>query len=113
MPSAADRFRRELEAAEGSPDEAVVVHVPERHRYELRLGGRLVGLVPYRRSNGVIALTHTEVEGSCRGRGFGGVLARAALEDARREGLEVAPLCPFIARYIEQHPEFADLVASS
>jgi len=28
------------------------------------------------------------------------------------EGLEVAPLCPFIAHYIRRHPEYAELVAS-
>jgi uncharacterized protein len=112
VPNAPDRFRSELEAVEGSPDEAEVVHVPDKHRYELRLGGRLVGLAEYHRSDGVIVLTHTEVDESCRGRGFGSVLARAALEDARSEGLEVAPLCPFIERYIEQHPEYGELVAS-
>ena len=35
----------------------------------------------------------------------------AALEDARRKGLVVAPLCPFTAQYIKQHAEYADLVA--
>jgi uncharacterized protein len=112
VPNAPDRFRSELEAAEGSPDEAEVVHVPERDRYELRLGGRLVGLAAYNRSDGVIALTQTEVEESCRGRGFGGLLAAAALEDVRRQGLQVTPLCPFIARYIRQHPELEELVAA-
>ena len=45
-------------------------------------------------------------------RGFGSRLAAAALEDARRQGLEVVPLCPFVAHYIESRPEFDDLVAS-
>ena len=32
----------------------------------------------------------------------------------RQQGLEVVvPLCPFIAHYIEQNPEYAELVASS
>ena len=48
---------------------------------------------------------------SCEGRGCGSRLAAAALEDARREGLDVVPLCPFIARYIERHPEYEQLVA--
>jgi predicted GNAT family acetyltransferase/glutaredoxin len=102
----------ELEAAAGSPAEAEVVDVPERSRYELRLGGRLIGLAAYRRRNGRIAFTHTEVDESCEGRGFGTRLAAAALEDAARQGLEVVPLCPFIAHYIEGHPEYEELVAS-
>jgi uncharacterized protein len=103
----------ELEAVEGagSPDDAVVVHVPEASRYELRLDGRLIGLLAYRRHDGRIALTHTEVAEACEGRGFGSRLAEAALDDARREGLEVVPLCPFIDHYIDRHPDYEPLLA--
>ena len=104
----------ELEAATtgGSPAEADVVDVLEANRYELRLGGRLIGLAAYRRRDGRIAFTHTEVDESCEGRGFGSRLAAAALDDARRAELEVVPLCPFIAHYIDQHPEYEDLVTA-
>jgi predicted GNAT family acetyltransferase/glutaredoxin len=102
----------ELEAVTGSPAEAEVVDAPHASRYELRLGGRLIGLAAYRRRDGRISFTHTEVNESWEGRGLGSLLAAAALEDARRQGLEVVPLCPFIARYIEEHPEYEDLVAS-
>ncbi len=106
------RGSAELEAVAGSVAEAEVVDVPQASRYELRLGGRLIGLAAYRRRNGRIAFTHTEVDESCEGRGFGSRLAAAALEDARRQGLEVVPLCPFIAHYIERRPEYEKLVAS-
>ena len=106
------RGNDELEAADGSVAEAEVVDVPEASRYELRLGGRLIGLAAYRRRDGRIAFTHTEVDESCEGRGFGSRLAAAALENAAREGLEVVPLCPFIAHYIGRHPEYESLVAS-
>ena len=86
--------------------------MPEASRYELRLDGRLIGIAAYRRQDGRIAFTHTEVDESCSDRGYGSRLAAAALEDARRHGLEVVPLCPFIARYIEQHPEYRQLVAA-
>ena len=101
----------ELEAADGSVAEAEVVDVPEASRYELRLGGRLIGLAVYRRRDGRIAFTHTEVDESCEGRGFGSRLAEVALADAAKENLEVVPLCPFIAYYIEKHPEYEELVA--
>ena len=101
----------ELEDAVGSAGEPVVEHVPESSRYELRLDGRLIGLLAYRRRDARIALTHTEVMAACEGRGFGSRLAAAALEDARQEGLEVAPLCPFIQHYIQRHREYEPLVA--
>jgi hypothetical protein len=105
------RGRDELEAAEGSVAEAVVADAPQASRYELRLDGHLIGLASYRRRNGLIAFTHTEVEEALEGRGFGSRLAHEALEDARRQGLEVVPVCPFIAHYIERHPEYEQLVA--
>jgi predicted GNAT family acetyltransferase/glutaredoxin len=103
----------ELEAAEreARPDDAVVTHAADANRYELRLDGSLIGLLSYRRRDDRIVFTHTEVSESCEGRGFGSKLAEAALQDARRQALAVVPLCPFIAWYIERHPEHAPLVA--
>jgi hypothetical protein len=100
----------ELVASAGSPEDAEVVDNPEESRFELRLGGDLIGLTLYRRSNGRIALTHTEIEESHEGQGFGSVLAAGALDEAARQGLEVVPLCPFIAAYVERHPEYERLV---
>jgi predicted GNAT family acetyltransferase/glutaredoxin len=101
----------ELEAGRGSVDDAVVVDVPEQNRYELRLHGRLIGLAAYRRRNGRLVFTHTEVDEECSGRGFGTRLVLAALDDARRRGAVVVPLCPFVADLIGRHPEYQDLAA--
>jgi predicted GNAT family acetyltransferase len=53
---------------------------------------------------------HTEVEPEYAGQGLGDELAREALDDVRRRGLILVPLCPFIAAYIRRHPEYLDLV---
>jgi predicted GNAT family acetyltransferase len=94
-----------------APEDAVVVNVAGASRYELVLDGRRIGLLAYHRRKDRIALTHTEVTPACEGRGFGSRLAAAALDDAREQGLAVVPLCPFIAGYIDRHPEYRDLVA--
>jgi uncharacterized protein len=105
-------FRAETpERISSSPEDAVVVDVPEESRYELRLGDRRVGFANYRLRDDRIVLTHTEIDEECEGRGFGSRLVAGALEDVRRKGLQVTPLCPFVARYIELHPELGDLVA--
>jgi predicted GNAT family acetyltransferase/glutaredoxin len=104
------RATDELEAAAGTPDDAEVVHNPDASRFELRLGGRLIGIAAYRRRNGRLALTHTEIQEEREGQGFGSALAAGVLEEAARQGLEVTPLCPFIAAYIEKHPEYEHLV---
>jgi predicted GNAT family acetyltransferase/glutaredoxin len=102
----------ELEAAqEEQAAEPEVTDVPDRSRYELRLGGKLIGLAAYRRRPGGIVFTHTEVDESCEGRGYGTLVIRTALDAARAEGLQVVPLCPFVARVIERHPEYEDLLS--
>lgn len=89
-----------------SPEDAEVVDVPEESRYELRLDGRKIGEAAYhrRQNSNRISFTHTEVDPSCEGRGFGTRLAAAAIEDARRQGLEIVPLCPFIAHHVHRAP---------
>ena len=102
----------ELEPRATPAGDATVVNVPEAHRYELELDDERIGELAYRQRKGRIAFTHTNVNPAYEGRGFGSRLAEAALADARRQGLAVVPLCPFIAWYIEQHPEHEDLVAA-
>lgn len=102
----------ELESSNGTPADAEVVDVPEASRFELRLSGRLIGLAAYRLRGDRIVFTHTEVDEAHEGEGFGSMLAEGALADARRRGLEVVPLCPFIAHYIGRHPEHRPLVAA-
>jgi uncharacterized protein len=96
---------------QASADEPAEVNVPQADRYELLLGGRRIGLLAYRQRQNRIAFTHTEVSPTCQGLGFGSRLAAAALDDVQRQGLMVVPLCPFIAAYIQGHPEYRDLVA--
>jgi uncharacterized protein len=101
----------ELVAAPETPTEPTVVDVPDQNRYELRIDGKLTGLAAYRRRDGQLVVTHTEVDPSSSGRGLGTRLVRDVLDDARRQGLAVVPLCPFVDHVIEQHPEYMDLVA--
>ena len=84
---------------------------PEASRYELDDGDTLIGVAAYHLRDGAIVFTHTEVSDDYEGQGAGSQLAREALDDVRRRGLGVVALCPFIAGWIERHPDYADLVA--
>jgi len=90
-----------------------VVDNPDRNRFEAYIGNELAGYVTYRVRPGVVVLVHTEVGSEFKGHGVGGHLAAATLEQIRAQGLKVEPLCPFIAHYLEQHPELTDLVAEA
>ena len=91
--------------------ETSVVDVPDRGRFEVRLGDRVVGLASYHVENGTMALPHTEVDPSVGGRGIGSTLVAGVLAAARERGLTVLPYCSFVRHYIQQHPEELDLVA--
>jgi predicted GNAT family acetyltransferase len=81
-----------------------------RSRWEARVDGDLAGAAAYELADGVVTFTHTVVADAFEGQGVGSALARTALDDARARGLAVVPRCPFIAGWIEHHPDYADLV---
>lgn len=81
---------------------------PDRHRFELELGGG-VAFSEYRRSGHVLMIMHTEVPRELQGRGIGSKLVRGVLAQARAQGLTVKPLCSFVRAYMDRHPEYADL----
>lgn len=85
-----------------------VVDNAELSRYELEIEGDFV-VVAYRLEGGILDLTHAGTPPALRGRGLAGIVTRFALEDARARGLRVKPTCPYVAWFIDQNPEFADL----
>ena len=87
-----------------------VVDVPERGRFEIRYGDRVVGLASYHVDGDVMTLPHTEVDPAMGGRGMGTALVAGVLSAARERGLHVLPYCSFVRHYIQQHPECLDLV---
>lgn len=80
------------------------------HRFELVVEGT-TAFIDYRRETGRIVLVHTEVPDSLAGKGVGSRLVKGALDMIRTEGIKLVPKCPFVAAYIEKHPEYRDLVA--
>ena len=90
-----------------------LVNDAEHHRYELRVNGEVAGFVEYRfAAEDRIVFTHTEVDERFEGHGLGSKLARGVLDEARARGWQVVPRCPFIAEYIQRHPDYADLTRS-
>ncbi|GIF12233.1 GNAT family N-acetyltransferase [Actinoplanes teichomyceticus] len=89
-----------------------VTDVPEKGRFEARdEAGALAGVLTYQITGPIVVYTHTEVEPAFEGQGAGSALVRAAMEDARARSRTVVPMCPFVAGWLDQHPEFESLVA--
>lgn len=86
---------------------------PEQNRYEATdESGVVAGFAEYERREGLLIFTHTKVDDAFEGRGVGSALAAGALDGARTTGLQVRPACEFIADYIDNHPEYQDLLTS-
>lgn len=65
----------------------------------------------YSRGDGTITFTHTVVPPAVEGHGIGGCLIAGALARVRADGLRVVARCPFVAAYVDGHPEWRDLLA--
>jgi len=79
-------------------------------RYELLDGDAVVGFIRYRREPGAVALVHTDVDPDLEGTGAASELVEQALDDVRRHGLNVIPICPYVRSWIDRHPAYTDLV---
>ena len=87
-----------------------VIDVPDRSRFESRVGGEVAGFSEYRRRAGLIAFIHTLIDPRFEGQGLASQLVRTALTEARADGLSILPFCPFVRGYIANHTEYVDLV---
>jgi predicted GNAT family acetyltransferase len=86
-----------------------VEHDAERKRYVIEVDGKPVGFTAYELGE-EIAFTETEIDPRFEGRGLGSRLVGEALDDVRRRGRTVLPVCPFVRSFIASHREYADLV---
>jgi uncharacterized protein len=90
-------------------NDTFVTHNEAEHRFEHGEGANLAQLQYVRRGD-MLIFTHTEVPDEAEGQGIGTALAHAALEHASSAGMKVVPRCPFVARYMERHPEYEHLL---
>lgn len=88
-----------------------VQHESGRRRFEIHIADATAHL-EYEERGPILVLTHTFVPPSLRGRGLAGQLTKTALDFARQAGKTVDPQCSYVASYLDQHPEYADLRVS-
>ena len=90
-------------------DEVDVRNNQDARRFETKVGDYFA-LIDYIPAGSNIVFTHTEVPKVFEGQGVASKMAKTALEYAKENGLQVIPLCPFVAAYIRKHPEYQPLV---
>jgi predicted GNAT family acetyltransferase len=85
---------------------------PARSRYELHDDGHLLGFTEYHeRPDGVLVFPHTVITSPKRGAGYGSTLVQGALDDVRAKGRSIVAECPFVQKFLAEHPEYQDLSA--
>jgi uncharacterized protein len=89
----------------GAP--TTVAHEPGR--FTIAVEGRTVGLADYVDRGGRRIFPHTEVDPTYRGRGLATILVAEALRATTAEGLRIVPSCSMVARFVEEHAEYADV----
>jgi predicted GNAT family acetyltransferase len=88
-----------------------VRHDTAAKRLVLDIDGELA-VLEYRELNATTLDYHrTYVPPALRGRGMASIVTEHALRYARDHGYRVVPSCPFVARFIERHPDYQPLRA--
>jgi uncharacterized protein len=89
-----------------------VIQNQELDRFELVLDGELAGYSAYQIAGNELIFTHTEILQQEREHGLGGRLVREALDQVRdHTDYRVVAHCPFVAKWIAEHPDYGDLLS--
>ena len=84
----------------------------DRGRYELFVDGEMVGIADYFVTGDSVVFPHTVINPERRGQGLAAQLVQAALDDVRDAGRSVVPQCWYVGQFIDEHPEYRDLLAA-
>jgi predicted GNAT family acetyltransferase len=84
----------------------------ERSRYEIYVDGEMVGIADYFVTGDSVVFPHTVINPERRGQGLAAQLVQAALDDVRDAGRSVVPQCWYVGQFIDEHPEYRDLLAA-
>lgn len=79
-------------------------------RFEIHLDDGTVAFADYRLLHGKVMFPHTVVPSHHEGQGLGSAIAKASIDWAREQGLQVIPACSFYANHMKRHPETHDIL---
>ncbi|PTR36700.1 hypothetical protein C8K38_12393 [Rhodococcus sp. OK611] len=86
-----------------------IEHKPAENRFEIHVDNALAG---YAVIGGVRDFDHTVTDPAFRGQGLAGKLVAAALDATRADGITIATSCSYVEKFVQQNPEYKDLLAA-
>ncbi|WOR14694.1 GNAT family N-acetyltransferase [Hyphomonas sp. FCG-A18] len=84
---------------------------PTGGRYVTTVNGHEAEMTYSRAGSTRIIIDHTGVPRELGGMGVGKALVLRAVEDARKDGIKIIPLCPFAKAQIEKNKDWQDVLA--
>lgn len=90
-------------------DDVVIRHNPEWDRFEVLVGGHVIGKAAYKDYDGGPhrIFYHTVINEEYGGQGLAGKLAEEALDQTVAAGLKIVPVCPYIKKFLTKNPQYA------
>ena len=84
-------------------------HNPDRSRFEVFDEDRVIGRAAYvdREAERQRIFYHTVINDEYEGQGLAGHLAAQALDETVAAGLAIVPVCPYIKKYLQKHPDYS------
>lgn len=84
----------------------------DRDRYAMYVDGELVSVLDYRAGDDAVSFPHTYTVPKHRGHGYAAELVAHAVDDvATRTTKRIVPMCWFVGKWFDEHPEQADLLS--
>jgi uncharacterized protein len=80
------------------------------NRFAVRLNGKIAYLTYEKKDDKKVAFDHTYVPEDYRHQGIAGELTETAMEWAKKNNLMVIPACSYVRWWIDQNPEYKDMV---
>ncbi|MFF2276374.1 GNAT family N-acetyltransferase [Agromyces sp. NPDC058126] len=91
--------------------EIQLLHRSDEQVYAATIDGRQIATFRYDVVDGRVIVLTTTVVPEFRGRGIAADLVADALDDIRERGLRITVRCPFVAAFIAENRQYADLIA--
>lgn len=86
----------------------------DQGRYAMYVGGELVSVLDYRVNGDAVAFPHTYTVPKHRGHGYAAQLVEYAVADVESTTTKrIVPMCWFVGKWFDDHPEKADLLSRS
>ncbi|WP_395821257.1 GNAT family N-acetyltransferase [Curtobacterium flaccumfaciens] len=86
----------------------------DQDRYAMYVCGELVSVLDYRVNGDAVAFPHTYTVPKHRGHGYAAQLVEYAVADVESSTTKrIVPMCWFVGKWFDEHPEKADLLSRS